>query len=66
MLIPQVALAAGFGCLWQLMMLVPTTNKLGFLLGLEIVLVYKLREVARRLSGIEGGLQGYLPGGFIE
>ena len=30
-----------------------------------MVLVYKLREGARRLS-IEGGLQGDLPGGFIE
>jgi len=66
MLLPQVALTAGFGCLRQLLMFVPTTNHLDVLLGLEMVLVDKLREVARRLSGIEGGLQGDVSGGFIE
>ena len=66
MLLSQVALTAGFGCLRQLQMFVPTTNHLDVLLGLEMVLVDKLREVARRLSGIEGGLQGDVSGGFIE
>jgi hypothetical protein len=66
MLLPKVALPAGFGCLRQLLMLAPATNQLGFIHLLVMVMVDKLREVARCLSGIEGGLQGDLPGGFIE
>jgi hypothetical protein len=58
-------LAAGFGCLRHM---IPTAQVVVALLDLVMVLVDKLREVARSLSGIEGGLQGEVfgGGGFIE
>ena len=49
------------------MHLVPTVQ-VAAILGFLMVLVDKLREVARGLSGIEGGLQGEVfgGGGLIE
>jgi hypothetical protein len=58
MRLPQVSLAARFGCFrWVLVLLVvPTATQVVALLGLEMMLVDKLWEVPRRLSGIKGGL----------
>ena len=60
---PQVALTAGFGCLRRVLgdLVVPAASHVFALLGQVMVLVDKLRELALRLSGIEGGLQGELP-----
>jgi hypothetical protein len=58
MRLPQVSLAARFGCLRRVLahLVVPTATQVVALLGLVMVLVDKLWEVPRRLSGIKGGL----------